>query len=45
MQQIFQLAYFSFIAAIMIFYRFAKFGLAKRDAWHGFTGNGKKSHK
>ena len=43
MQQIFQLAYFSFIAAIMIFDRFPKFGRAKRDAWRGFTGNGKKS--
>ena len=43
MQQIFQLAYFSFIAAIMIIDRFPKFDWAKRDAWRGFTGNGKKS--
>ena len=32
--------YFSFIAAIMIFDRFPKFGCAKRDAWRGFAGNG-----
>ena len=44
MQQIFQLAYFSFIAVIMIFDRFPKFGRAKRDAWRGFRGNGKKFH-
>ena len=43
MQQILKLAYFSFIAAIMIFDRFPKFGWAKRDAWRGFTWNGKKS--
>ena len=43
MQQIFQLANFSFIATIMIFDRFPKLGWAKRDAWRGFTGNGKKS--
>ena len=40
-----QLAYFSFIAAIMIFDRFPKFDRAKRDARRGFTGNGKKSRK
>ena len=44
MQQIFQLAYFSFIAVIMIFDRFPKFATAKRDACRGFSGNGKKSH-
>ena len=33
MQQIFQLAYFSFIAAIMIFDRFPKFGRA--NEMHG----------
>ena len=43
MLQIFQLAYFSFIAVIMIFDRIPKFSRAKQDAWHGFTGNGKKS--
>ena len=43
MQQIFQQAYFSFIVATMIFDRFPKFGRAKRDAWRGFTGNGKIS--
>ena len=43
MQLVFQLAYLSFIAAIMIFDGFLKFGWAKRDAWRGFTGNGKKS--
>ena len=43
MQQFFQLAYFSLIAATIIFDSFPKFGRAKRDAWHGFTGNGKKS--
>ena len=43
MQQIFQLAYFSFIAAIMIFDRFPEFGWVKRNALRGFTGNDKKS--
>ena len=43
MQQFFQLAYFSFIVATIIFDSFPKVGRAKRDAWRGFTGNGKKS--
>ena len=43
MQQFFQLAYFSFIVATITFDSFPKFGRAKRDAWRGFTGNGKKS--
>ena len=33
------------MAVIMIFDRFPKFGRAKRDAWHGFSGNGKKSQR